>query len=79
MTNAVSTLASLLTSTTPEPGQLAEARTHQWIIADLDAPSVSPELPERNLVKIALIDESALGEEIKALWELKAGAQRTRR
>ncbi|MCB9636506.1 MAG: DEAD/DEAH box helicase [Sandaracinus sp.] len=74
MTNAVATPTSVLSSTAPEPGQLVEVRRRQWIVSDVDASAVSPELPKRNLVKLASIDEDALGEEIEVLWELEPGA-----
>lgn len=58
----------------PQPGQLVEVRRRQWIVSDVDASAVSPELPKQNLVKLASIDEDALGEEIEVLWELEPGA-----
>jgi len=63
-----------MSSTSPEPGQLVEVRRRQWIVSDVDASAISPELPKRNLVKLASIDEDALGEEIEVLWELEPGA-----
>lgn len=65
---------SILSATTPQPGQLVEVRRRQWVVADVDASAVSPELPKQNLVKLASIDEDALGEEIEVLWELEPGA-----
>lgn len=63
-----------MNGTAPEPGQLVEVRRRQWIVADVDAAAVAPELPKRNLVKLVSIDEDALGEELEALWELEPGA-----
>lgn len=74
MTARLATQTSVLSSTSPEPGQLVEVRRRQWIVSDVDASAVSPELPKRNLVKLASIDEDALGEEIEVLWELEPGA-----
>jgi superfamily II DNA or RNA helicase len=65
---------SVHSSTAPEPGQLVEVRRRQWIVSDVDASAVSPELPKRNLVKLVSIDEDALGEEIEVLWEIEPGA-----
>src|SRR5690606_1299854 len=62
------------TSTAPEPGQLVEVRRRQWIVSDVDASTLSPDLPKSSLVKLASIDEDALGEEIEVLWELEPGA-----
>ena len=64
----------LLSTTAPEPGQLVEVRRRQWIVADVDAAAVAPELPRQNLVKLASIDEDGLGEEIEVVWELEPGA-----
>ena len=74
MTNRLATETSVLSATAPEPGQLVEVRRRQWIVSDVDASAVAPELPKRNLVKLASIDEDALGEEIEVLWELEPGA-----
>ncbi|HOI55619.1 MAG TPA: DISARM system SNF2-like helicase DrmD, partial [Phycisphaerae bacterium] len=63
-----------MNGTPPEPGQLVEVRRRQWLVADVDAAAVAPELPKRNLVKLSSIDEDALGEEIEVLWELEPGA-----
>ena len=61
-------------TTAPEPGQLVEARRRQWIVSEVESGSVAPELPKRHLVRLASIDEDALGEEIEVLWELEPGA-----
>ncbi len=71
---ATSAVEPVPSATAPEPGQLVEVRRRQWIVSDVDASSVSPEQPRRNLVKLASIDEDALGEEIEVLWELEPGA-----
>ncbi|MBX3182890.1 MAG: DISARM system SNF2-like helicase DrmD [Polyangiaceae bacterium] len=64
----------VLSQASPEPGQLVEVRRRQWIVSDVDAAAVSPELPKQHVVKLASIDEDALGEEIEVLWELEPGA-----
>lgn len=61
-------------SAPPEPGQLVEVRRRQWIVSDVDASAVAPELPKQNLVKLESIDEDALGEELEVVWELEPGA-----
>ncbi|MBX3245866.1 MAG: DISARM system SNF2-like helicase DrmD [Myxococcales bacterium] len=63
-----------MVSASPEPGQLVEVRRRQWMVSDVDASSVSPELRRQSLVKLASIDEDALGEEIEVVWELEPGA-----
>lgn len=66
--------AKVAHNTAPEPGQLVEARRRQWIVSEVDGGSVAPGLPKRHLVRLASIDEDALGEEIEVLWELEPGA-----
>src|SRR5690606_3521674 len=60
--------------TVPEPGQLVEVRRRQWIVSEVDARAVAPGLPKSHLVRLASIDEDALGEELEVLWELEPGA-----
>ena len=68
------TMTKVAHNTAPEPGQLVEARRRQWIVSDVDGASVAPGVPVRHLVRLASIDEDALGEEIEVLWELEPGA-----
>lgn len=72
--NADEIVAKVAHSTAPEPGQLVEARRRQWIVSEVDGGSVAPGFPSRHLVRLASIDEDALGEEIEVLWELEPGA-----
>lgn len=64
MTTRLASERSVLSAAAPEPGQLVEVRRRQWIVSDVDASAVSPELPKRNLIKLSSIDEDSLGEEI---------------
>ncbi|MAQ19308.1 MAG: hypothetical protein CMN30_31475 [Sandaracinus sp.] len=61
-------------ATAPEPRQLVEVRRRQWLVSEVDAAAVAPELPKRHLVKLSSVDEDALGEELEVLWELEPGA-----
>ena len=49
----------------PDPGHLVEVRRRPWVVADVDAASPAPGLPEQHLVKLSSIDEDALGEECR--------------
>lgn len=71
---AGSAAAQIAHHTIPEPGQLVEARRRQWIVSEVDDGSVAPGLAKRHLIRLASIDEDALGEEIEVLWELEPGA-----
>jgi|SRR5579883_342221 SNF2 family DNA or RNA helicase len=74
ITDASGPTTEVALHTAPEPGQLVEARRRQWIVSEVDGGSVAPSLPKRHLVRLASIDEDALGEEIEVLWELEPGA-----
>lgn len=67
-------VANVAHATAPEPGQLVEARRRQWLVSEVDGGSIAPGLPKRHLVRLASIDEDALGEELEILWELEPGA-----
>ncbi|GIV03543.1 MAG: helicase SNF2 family protein [Fimbriimonadales bacterium] len=69
-------MEDLLTAnhTIPEPGQLVEVRRRQWIVSEVDGRAVAPGLPKNHLVRLASIDEDALGEELEVVWELEPGA-----
>lgn len=60
--------------TAPETGQLVEVRRRQWIVSDIDATPIDSGLNLRHLVRLAAIDEDALGEEIEVIWEIEPGA-----
>ncbi|MBY4638359.1 DISARM system SNF2-like helicase DrmD [Sphingopyxis sp. XHP0097] len=58
----------------PEAGQLVNVRRRQWIVADVDASTLSKDRKSSSLVTLTSIDEDALGEEISVVWELEPGA-----
>lgn len=58
----------------PEPGQLVEVRRRQWIVSEVDGRAIAPGLRKNHLVRLASIDEDALGEELEIVWELEPGA-----
>ena len=72
--NVGQSLAQISVAVAPEPGQLVEVRRRQWIVSEIDRCSAINGLPTRHLVRLASIDEDALGEEIEVLWELEPGA-----
>lgn len=71
---AEETAAKVAHATVPEQGQLVQVRHRQWIVSDVESGSITPERPDQHLVRLASIDEDALGEEIEVLWELEPGA-----
>lgn len=66
---------------TPELGQLVEVRRRQWIVNDVHASALAAARREgvgassQHLVTATSIDEDALGEEIRVIWELEPGAR----
>lgn len=58
----------------PEPGQLVDVRRRQWIVLEVSGGAAAPGLRKNHLVRLASIDEDALGEELEVVWELEPGA-----
>jgi len=59
----------------PYPGQLAEVRRRQWVVADVSASSFgSTENGIQHLVSLITLDEDTPGESLQVLWELEPGA-----
>lgn len=61
----------------PEPGQLVEVRRRQWVVAEVDASTHGTE--RQHAVTLSSIDEDALGEELRVIWEIEPGALRPMR
>ena len=65
----------------PEQGQLVEVRRRQYVVTEV-APGILPPTPlalnpqtPQHLVSLASIEDDALGEELRVVWELEPGAQ----
>lgn len=56
----------------PEPGQLVEVRRRQWVVAEVDTSKLGS--VQQHAVRLASIDEDALGEELQVIWEIEPGA-----
>jgi len=62
--------------TVPEPGQLVEIRRRQWVVSDIERSSVTrPGSTPQNLVTMTSIEDDALGEECRVIWEIEPGAR----
>jgi SNF2 family DNA or RNA helicase len=61
-------------SVVPEPGQLVEVRRRQWVVSDVQGYAFESDT-EQHIVKLASIDEDALGEELQVVWQIDPGAQ----
>lgn len=60
----------------PELGQLVEIRRRQWVVSDVERSSVSrPGSKPQNLVTMTSIEDDALGEECRIIWEIEPGAR----
>lgn len=65
----------------PEQGQLVEVRRRQYVVTEV-APgllppsplALSPQTPQ-HLITLTSIEDDALGEELRVIWELEPGAQ----
>lgn len=69
------------TNTVPEQGQLVEVRKRQYIVTDVSSSTlpISPldliRTGPQHLVSLVSIEDDALGEELRVIWELEPGAQ----
>ena len=64
-----------LNLTIPEPGQLVEVRRRQWVVSEVIKSHLSSgDRNPQHLVDLNSLDEDALGEELRVIWELEAGA-----
>lgn len=61
----------------PSPGQLVEVRRRQFLVQDVLASGLTddPLAPRQHRVKLASIEEDALGEEVEVVWEIEPGAR----
>ena len=72
MTVRVTWPVASIAHTIPEAEEVVEARRRQWIVSEVDRDAVAPGLPKRHFVRLASIDEDAIGDEIEVPWELGA-------
>lgn len=68
-------------STAPEQGQLVEVRRRQYVVTEVGRSTLSTsplrlsvEVPQ-HLVSLVSIEDDALGEELRVIWELEPGAR----
>ena len=66
----------------PEPGQLVEGRRRPFVVQDVLASGLPRDLlrpggqePVQHLVSLSSIEDDALGEELREVWELEPGAR----
>ncbi|MBQ9873409.1 MAG: DISARM system SNF2-like helicase DrmD, partial [Thermoguttaceae bacterium] len=59
----------------PERGQLAEVRRRQWVVESVEQSSRARRGGGQHLVTLESIEEDALGEELRVVWELEPGAR----
>ena len=59
----------------PERGQLAEVRRRQWVVESVEKSSRARRGGGQHLVTLESIEEDALGEELRVVWELEPGAR----
>ena len=59
----------------PEQGQLAVVRQRRYVVTDVQASAtaLAPERPQ-HVVSLTSIEDDALGEVLRVIWELEAGA-----
>lgn len=71
------------TSSLPEPGQLVDVRRRRYVVADLARSPLPPDplVPgslgalRQHLVTLSSVEDDALGEELRVVWEIEPGAR----
>src|SRR6266853_279086 len=71
---------SQATQNLPEPGQLVMVRQRHFVVLDVqkstlpgDAVHSADQTPQ-HVVSLSSVEDDALGEELRVIWELEAGA-----
>lgn len=65
----------------PDPGQLVDVRQRRFVVTDVSRSSLPPDplSPHANgqqhLVTLSSVEDDGLGEELRVVWELEAGAR----
>ena len=68
-------------TTIPEQGQLVEVRRRQYVVTDVSASALPSatlgalETGSQHLVALTSIEDDALGEELRVIWELEPGGR----
>jgi hypothetical protein len=59
----------------PAPGQLVSIRNRRFVVTSIEG-SAAPDGPDvvQNLVTLSSVEDDALGEELRVIWELEPGA-----
>jgi hypothetical protein len=65
----------------PEQGQLVSVRSRRWVVGEVNQSTLSPppleptsEKPQ-HLVSLLSVEDDALGEELRVIWEIEPGAK----
>ena len=60
-------------SATPVAGQLVTVRNHRYVVTSINSESVG-EASGQSLVSLSSVEDDALGEELRVIWDLEPGA-----
>ena len=68
-------------SNLPDPGQLVEVRQRRFVVTEIEGSVLPPDQlrPDSNgqqhLVTLSSVEDDAMGEELRVVWELEPGAR----
>ena len=72
--------AKAITKSLPEPGQLVLVRQRHFVVLDVQKSNLPAgtihfgDQPPQNVVSLSSVEDDALGEELRVIWELEPGA-----
>jgi len=70
-----------LISNLPDPGQLVDVRQRRFVVIEVAKSSLPPEVlrpagnGQQHLVTLSSVEDDAMGEELRVVWELEPGAR----
>lgn len=67
-------MAAVLSTQPPVVGQLVSVRNRRFVVTAVISDSVAEAAKSQNLVSMSSVEDDALGEELRVVWELEPGA-----
>src|SRR4051812_12488579 len=73
--------SGMIAQSLPAPGQLVDVRQRRFVVTEISRSALPPDplRPDSNgqqhLVTLSSVEDDALGEELRVVWELEPGAR----
>lgn len=67
-------MAAVLSAQSPVVGQLVNVRNRRFVVTAVNSDSVAEGARSQNLISLSSVEDDAVGEELRVVWELEPGA-----